>query len=154
MTNSLRKRERRMPQHSCLLLECCLSYLEQSSIIISCHFLTLPVSLEHPSPPSHPVCICVCLCVSLDILCTHKYTYANTQERPNLTSLYVTITSAGSFFLFIHLFHSGDSTPLSFSPSLPCHGPVRGCLLKGFVEIWLEGFDRLFSRFYCDILGS
>lgn len=54
VTNSLRKRKRKdakkWPLCPCIFLECCLSYLEQQAIIVSCPFLTLPV---HSSPLSH-----------------------------------------------------------------------------------------------------
>ena len=45
------------PRRRRIFLEPCLSYAEQPSIIASCALFTLPVSLQHTSPPSR---ICVC----------------------------------------------------------------------------------------------
>lgn len=197
------------PQRPCIFLECCLSYLEQPSIIVSCPFWHFLCPQSTPAL-HHTLCVfvfaCVFPCTQIHVcIYTHKYTYVNTQERPAprhspgvtfrnyhfsrvlffsllicmsyswsqsfgssyndllLYSLFparvtneskwsvAVITSAT---LFINQTISGDSWPRCFSSSLPGHSPVRRCLLKGFLEIWVRGADKWFSRFHCDILNS
>lgn len=74
------------PQRPCIFLECCLSYLEQPSIIVSCPFWHFLCPQSTPAL-HHTLCVfvfaCVFPCTQIHVcIYTHKYTYVNTQERP------------------------------------------------------------------------
>lgn len=100
------------PQRPCVFLECCLSYLEQPSIIVSCpfwHFLC-----PQSTPTLHHtlrvfVFPCVFLCTQIHV-CIYTHTHTNTHMQihkrglPHTTHsefLPVAIPPAGPFFFFL-----------------------------------------------------